>query len=62
MMKYYRVFKDGTPVNGVVRAINENDAINQVYMKLGSASRFSGMSKNSLVAKETYFGEIKDPS
>ena len=59
MMKYYRVFKDGTPVNGVVRAINEKDAINQVYMKLGSASRFSGMSRDSLVATEVHYGEVK---
>lgn len=56
MFKHYRVFKDGTPVNGVVRAVNEKDAIDQVYMKLGSASRFSGMSRNSLVAKEVYYG------
>ena len=59
MMKYYRVFKDGTPVNGLVRAISENDAINQVYMKLGSASRFSGMSRDQLIAKEVFYGEVK---
>jgi len=59
MFKYYRVFKDGYEVNGVVKAVNENDAINQVYMKLGSASRFSGMSRDQLVAKEVYFGEVK---
>lgn len=59
MFKNYRVFKDGNPVNGVIRAVNENDAINQVYMKLGSSSRFSGMSRDRLVAKEVYFGEIK---
>ena len=59
MFKYYRVFKDGYEVNGVVKAVNENDAINQVYMKLGSASRFSGMSREQLVAKEVYFGEVK---
>ena len=59
MFKYYRVFKDGYEVNGVVKAVNENDAINQVYMKLGSASRFSGMSRDRLVAKEVYFGEVK---
>jgi len=56
MFKNYRVFKDGHPVNGVVRAINEQDAINQVFMKLGSASRFSGMSRDRLVAKEVFFG------
>lgn len=59
MFKNYRVFKDGTPVNGVIRAIDEKDAINQVFMKLGSASRFSGMSREQLVAKEVFFGEIK---
>ena len=60
MFKYYRVFKDGYEVNGVVKAVNENDAINQVYMKLGSASRFSGMSRDQLVAKEVFFGELKN--
>ena len=59
MFKNYRVFKDGTPVNGVIRAVDENDAISQVYMKLGSSSRFSGMSRDRLVAKEVYFGEVK---
>ena len=59
MFKNYRVFKDGTPVNGVIRAVDENDAINQVYMKLGSASRFSGMSRDQLVAKEVFYGEVK---
>ena len=59
MFKNYRVFKAGTPVNGVIRAVDENDAINQVYMKLGSSSRFSGMSRDRLVAKEVYFGEVK---
>ena len=59
MFKNYRVFKDGTPVNGVIRAVDENDAINQVYMKLGSASRFSGMSREQLVAVEVFYGEVK---
>lgn len=59
MIKNYRVFKDGTPVNGVIRAVNEKDAINQVFMKLGSASRFSGMSREQLVAVEVFYGEVK---
>ena len=59
MFKNYRVFKDGTPVNGVIRAVDEKDAINQVFMKLGSASRFSGMSRDQLVAKEVFYGEVK---
>ena len=59
MFKYYRVFKDGHEVNGVVKAVDEKDAINQVYMKLGSASRFSGMSRDQLQAVEVYFGEVK---
>jgi len=56
MLKNYRVFKDGTPVNGVVRAINEQDAIHQVFMKLGQTTRFSGIRKEQLVAKEVFFG------
>ena len=59
MFKNYRVFKDGTPVNGVIRAVDEKDAINQVFMKLGSASRFSGMSREQLVAVEVFYGEVK---
>ena len=62
MLKYYRVFKDGTPVNGVVRAIHEKDAINQVYMKLAPSSLYSGLRKEQLVAKEVFFGESENTS
>ena len=60
MLKNYRVFKDGTPVNGVVRAVSESDAINQVYMKLGATSLYSGTSRERFVAKEVFFGELKN--
>jgi hypothetical protein len=57
MLKNYRVFKDGFPVNGVVRAIHEKDAINQVFVKLSQTTRFSGLRKDQLVAKEVFFGD-----
>ena len=57
MLKYYRVFKDGTPVNGVVRAIHEKDAVNQVFMKLVQTSLYSGLRRDQLIAKEVFFGD-----
>lgn len=36
---------------GVVRAISENDAITQVYMKNGGASLYSGKSFSEFSAK-----------
>ena len=57
MLKNYRVFKDGTPVNGVVRAIHEKDAVNQVFMKLVQTSLYSGLRRDQLIAKEVFFGD-----
>lgn len=41
MMNYYNVFEDGKYVT-VVKAMSQKDACKQVYMKRGSASRYSG--------------------
>ena len=41
MMNYYNVFEDGKYIT-VVKAMSPNDACRQVYMKRGSASRYSG--------------------
>ena len=62
MLKNYRVFKNGTPVNGVVRAIHEKDAVNRVFMKLVQTSLYSGLRKEQLVAKEVFFGESENAS
>jgi hypothetical protein len=40
-MNYYNVFEDGKYIT-VVKAMSPNDACRQVYMKRGSASRYSG--------------------
>ena len=58
-MKYYRVFKDGTPVNGVIHARTDRDAVEQVFKKLEDLSKFSGISRSQLVAKEVYYGDTK---
>ena len=58
-MKKYRVFKDGTPVNGVVLARNEKEAIEQVFKKLEDLPLFSGMGRDNLVATEVFYGESK---
>lgn len=40
-MNYYDVYEDGIHV-AVVKAISKKDACQQVYMKRGSASRYTG--------------------
>jgi hypothetical protein len=56
-LKDYRVFKNGTPVNGVVRASNEKEAVEKVFLKLNNLARFSGITRDQLVAKEVFFGD-----
>ena len=41
MMNYYNVFEDGKYVT-VVKAVSAKDACQQIYMKRGSASRYTG--------------------
>jgi len=41
MMNYYNVFENGKYIT-VVKAMSPDDARRQVYMKRGSASRYSG--------------------
>lgn len=41
MTNFYNVFENGKYVT-VVKAVSEKDACKQVYMKRGSASRYSG--------------------
>ena len=42
MIRYYTVYYDGQLMAQGIRAMSESDAINQVYMKTGSASAYSG--------------------
>ncbi|MDB2315596.1 hypothetical protein N9V27_01330 [bacterium] len=49
MFYYYNVYA-GTKHIDLVRAISEQDAINQVYMKFGGASRYTGYSADNFVA------------
>jgi len=51
MMNYYNVFEDGKYVT-VVKAISQKDACKQVYMKRGSASRYSGKSIDNYKAEK----------
>lgn len=41
MMNYYNVFEGGKYVT-VVKAVSAKDACQQIYMKRGSASRYTG--------------------
>jgi len=49
MINIYRVEYMGTYV-GYFRAMSPNDAINQAYMKTGSASRYTGRARDNYKA------------
>jgi len=51
MMNYYNVFEDNKYVT-VVKAASEKDACRQVYMKRGSASRYTGRSIGNYKAEK----------
>ena len=50
MMGYYTIYKDGKVVATGVRATSKEDAINQAYMKMGSASKYTGAGRGSFEA------------
>jgi hypothetical protein len=50
MIKYYNVFERGVYIT-VVKAMSEKDACKQVYMKRGSASRYSGNGMHDYTAE-----------
>ena len=50
MMGYYTIYKDGKVVATGVRAMSKEDAINQAYMKMGSASKYTGAGRGSFDA------------
>ena len=50
MIYYFNVYAGNKHID-LVRALNEDDAINQVFMKFGSASKYSGLGINSFRAE-----------
>ena len=50
MIGYYTIMKDGSVVARGVRATSEQDAIKQAYMKMGSASKYTGAGMDSFKA------------
>jgi len=50
MIRLYRVTYQNSLI-GVFRAYSENDAVTQAYMKHGSASRYTGKSKDQFIAE-----------
>lgn len=51
MINFYNVFERGEYVT-VVKAMSEKDACTQVYMKRGSASRYTGKGLNDYKAEK----------
>lgn len=51
MIGYYSVYYDGQLLAQGVRAYSEKDAIEQVYMKTGSASAYTGRARRLYSAK-----------
>lgn len=45
MINYFNVYYDGQLMAQGVRAVSESDAIQQVYMKTGSASAYTGRAR-----------------
>ena len=50
MIYYFNVYAGNKHID-LVRALDEDDAIKQVYMKFGSASKYSGLGINSFRAE-----------
>lgn len=50
MFAYYSVYYDGRIVANNIRAVSEEDACDQVYMKTGCASAFSGRARRLYTA------------
>jgi hypothetical protein len=51
MVRYYEVYCENRFI-GVYRAMSADDAINQAYMKTGSASKYTGNGRHMYKAKE----------
>lgn len=51
MFKYYHVLVGNKHID-IVKAISEEDAINQVYMRFGSASKYTGLGPQQYRAVE----------
>lgn len=53
MFNFYNVFEDDRYIT-VVKAVSEEDACKQVYMKRGSASKYSGKGLNNYRAEKVW--------
>jgi hypothetical protein len=51
MFYYYNIFCNGEYL-GQVKALNEKSACEQYYMKYGSASKYTGLARNSFTAEK----------
>jgi ribosomal protein L20A (L18A) len=51
MIRYYNVFYDGQLLAQRVRAMSESDACEQVYMRTGSASAYTGRARRLYTAE-----------
>lgn len=50
MIGYYNVYYNGELIARGIRAMSESDAINQAYMKTGSASAYTGRARQNYSA------------
>jgi hypothetical protein len=50
MFRYYNVYVGDKHID-LVKAINKQDAINQCYMRFGSASKYVGLGHNNFRAE-----------
>ena len=54
MMAYYNVYYDGRLMAQGIRASSENDAIEQVYMRTGGASAYTGKAHRLYTASRCF--------
>lgn len=57
MVKMYEVYC-GQRYIGIYRAFSETDAIEQAYMKTGSASAYTGNARHMYRAQEKQYGQF----
>jgi len=54
MIAYYNVYYEGQLVAQNVRAVSESDAVEQVYLKTGGASAYTGNAHRLYTASRSY--------
>ena len=58
MIDYYNVYYEGQLVAHNVRAVSESDAVEQVYLKTGGASAYTGKALRLYTASRSYYREV----